>query len=75
MTIPQLIKRKRLELKENQTDFGKRFGVTHASVSEWESGKSEASYMVIEFILDIKFEKFSTCHMCNGTGIVKVKTN
>lgn len=52
MNIPQLIKNKRLSLKESQNEFGKRFGVTHASVSDWETGKSEAGYKVIEFVLE-----------------------
>lgn len=43
---PELIKQKRLELGESQTEFGKRFGVSHASVSDWERGISEAPYAV-----------------------------
>ena len=38
MTIPEQIKEKRRALKENQKQFGKRFGVTQHTVSRWESG-------------------------------------
>ena len=38
----ELIKAKRLELSESQAEFGARFGVTYAAVSEWERGVSEA---------------------------------
>lgn len=49
--FPYLIKKVRQYFNETQTVFGKRFGVSHASVSEWESGKSEASYKVLNFVL------------------------
>lgn len=49
------ILQKRTELKESQTEFGKRFNVSHVAVSDWETGKSEAPYKVIEF-----------CHDCNS---------
>jgi uncharacterized protein YecE (DUF72 family) len=45
-TIPGHIKAKRQKLKETQAQFGKRFGKSHAAVSEWESGKAEAPYAV-----------------------------
>lgn len=51
--FPELIKRKRLEFGETQSDFGKRFGVSHAAVSDWESGKSEAPYAVTEWLLNL----------------------
>ena len=41
INFPALIKGKRIWLKESQTEFGKRFGVSHAAVSDWESGKTE----------------------------------
>jgi len=41
-TIPGHIKAKRQKLKETQAQFGRRFGKSHAAVSEWESGKAEA---------------------------------
>ena len=61
-TIPQQIKEKRKELGETQAQFGKRFGKSHAAVSEWESGKAEALYVVIEFCL-VKSVK---CPVCKG---------
>lgn len=69
MNIPLLIKTKRKLLGESGTDFGKRFGVTHAAVSDWEAGKSEASYKVIEFVLQEYVEKFF-CPYCKGTGLL-----
>lgn len=69
MNIPALIKAKRLSLSESQSKFGKRFGVTHAAVSDWEADKSEAPYRVISFILiDLLDNK---CPHCKGTGIIK----
>ena len=46
-TISQQMKEKRKQLGETQAVFGKRFGKSHAAVSEWESGKAEAPYVVI----------------------------
>jgi len=37
----ELIKQKRTELGETQTEFGSRFGVTMVAVSLWESGKRD----------------------------------
>lgn len=36
----ELIKQKRKELRENQTIFGARFGVSYAAVSQWELGEA-----------------------------------
>lgn len=38
---PELIYKKRKELKESQAEFGKRFDVSQAAVSDWERGISE----------------------------------
>lgn len=71
MNIPKLIKDKRLELKETQRQFGRRFSVTHAAVSDWESGKSEAPYQVIEIILEnLTFPQKKICPTCDGKGII-----
>lgn len=51
MKFPELIKQVRDELYETQAEFGKRFEVSHASVSDWESGKTEAPYKVLSFVL------------------------
>lgn len=40
-TISQLVKNKRKELKETQAQFGKRFNLSHAAISDIESGKTE----------------------------------
>jgi transcriptional regulator with XRE-family HTH domain len=37
----ELIKQKRKQLGESQTEFGKRFNVSHAAVSQWESGTND----------------------------------
>lgn len=64
-----LIKHKRLSLKETQTDFGRRFKVSHAAVSVWESGQTQAPYSVIYFVLqDLIDGDAIKCPYCNGTG-------
>jgi transcriptional regulator with XRE-family HTH domain len=65
-TIPQQIKEKRKQLGETQASFGKRFGKSHAAVSEWESGKAEAPYAVIEFCL-VRSVKYP---VCEGEGLL-----
>ncbi len=51
--IKDLIKQKRLGLKESQTEFGKRFGVSHASISDIERGKtSHIPIGIVEFIVN-----------------------
>lgn len=52
MDIPKLVKQKRLELKESQVEFAKRFGITHANISDIERGKRKSlSFEMIEFII------------------------
>ena len=51
MKLNEIIKRKRSNLGENQAEFGKRFGVSTVAVSNWETGKAEAPYKVLEFAL------------------------
>jgi transcriptional regulator with XRE-family HTH domain len=57
MNIPDRIKHHRKTLKENQTEYGKRFGVSHVAVSDWELGKSEAPYRVLEAVLNLDPKK------------------
>ncbi len=55
MTIGEKIKLKRLELAEDQTTFGKRFGVSHASISDMERGKSEYFHKdVLNFVFGLE---------------------
>ena len=55
MTIGEKIKQKRLELDEDQKTFGKRFGVSHASVSDMERGKTEYFHKnVLNFVFDLE---------------------
>lgn len=61
--LTTLIINRRKALNESQTEFGKRFNVSHASVSDWESGKSEASYKVLEFCFDN--QPTVTIHCCH----------
>lgn len=49
--FPFLIKSTRLALNETQGEFGKRFGVSHASVSMWETGETQAPYKILSFVL------------------------
>lgn len=43
---PTLIKQHRKALKLSQAAYGLLFGVSQVAVSDWESGKSEAPYIV-----------------------------
>lgn len=66
--LPALIKQTRLALGEPMATFGKRFGnVAINTVSRWETGKNEAPYVVIEFVLRMTKHEFA-CPVCNGTG-------
>ncbi len=49
--IPERIKKKRLQLKETQTQFAKRFQTYQVTVHRWETGKYEAPFQVIEFVM------------------------
>ena len=65
MNIPNMIKHHRKSLNKSQGEYGEMFNVSHAAVSDWESGKSEAPYKVIEAI----FGSFNlTCPFCDGKG-------
>jgi len=48
----RLIRDTRKTLNESGTEFGKRFGVSHASVSEWENGKAQAGWEVLFYCLN-----------------------
>jgi DNA-binding XRE family transcriptional regulator len=74
ISLRELIIGTRKLLKESQGDFAKRFGVSHASVSDWEKGKSEAGYKVIEFCLGFRdVQKWMVCQSCGGTGIILLR--
>lgn len=66
--IPELIKQRRLELKESQGEFAKRFNTQGNTVSRWESGVYQAPYEVIEYC----FEPINIviCPSCMGSGHV-----
>lgn len=49
INFPRKIRAKRNSLSETQSQFGMRFRVSHAAVSDWESGKSQAPYEVLAF--------------------------
>lgn len=50
--MKDLIKQKRLELKESQSEFGKRFGLSHAAISDIERGVStHVQLELIDFVL------------------------
>lgn len=61
MNFPLTIKSKRRKLGETKTEFGNRFDVSHAAVSDWESGKSEAPYRVLDFCLEASEPKEKEC--------------
>jgi transcriptional regulator with XRE-family HTH domain len=54
MKIKDLVKSKRLLLKETQADFGKRFNLSHAAISDLESGKTKS---IQEDMLNFVLEK------------------
>jgi DNA-binding XRE family transcriptional regulator len=71
VSLTELIIGTRKLLKESQEEFGKRFDLSHASVSDWESGKTEAGYKVIEFCLSFRgTQNWKVCQACGGTGII-----
>ena len=52
MKLETLIINTRKLLKESGTTFGKRFGASHATISQWESGVYEAPYKVLAFCIE-----------------------
>lgn len=50
--FPKVLREMRIELNETQEEFGRRFGVSHAAVSYWESGEDEMPYEVIYMLQD-----------------------
>lgn len=62
--IQEAIRAHRKQLGLSQTEFGKRYGVSHAAVSQWETGATESSYKVIEEAL----AAVTPCPQCKGTG-------
>lgn len=55
--MKDLIKQKRLELKESQAEFGKRFGLSHAAISDIERGITKnVSLDLIDFVLNRRCE-------------------
>lgn len=61
MNVGDLIKQKRLQLKENQSVFGERFNISHAAVSDMERGKTtHIPYKLIELL----FSNLNKCKEC-----------
>jgi DNA-binding XRE family transcriptional regulator len=52
MKLNRIIINTRKLLKESGTTFGKRFGASHATVSQWEAGVYEAPYKVVAFCIE-----------------------
>lgn len=56
MKIAELIKNKRAELNESQEEFGKRFNLSHAAISDLERGKTKSiEEDMLNFILPVAF--------------------
>ena len=68
MKIIDAIKFARKSTGETLAQFGKRFGVTATAVNLWESGKREAPYEVIEFVLKDR-QPLIICPRCSGKGV------
>ena len=64
MNIAMVIKTKRESLHETLEEFGNRFGVDKALVSNWEAGRRKPKMEVIDFVLDL-----AVCPTCNGRGV------
>ena len=62
MKIKELIKNKRIELKESQEDFGKRFGLSHAAISDLERG---VTLSITEHMMNFLFG--NPCEHANRT--------
>lgn len=56
MNIFEIIKVKRLALKESQSEFGKRFGISHAAISDLERGKT--THIPVKLIELIFLDRF-----------------
>ncbi len=70
MNWSEIIKNKRLELHESQKEFGKRFGITHAAISDIERDVRKAyPTAMIEFVLNMKYKV--TCPICHGDGFIE----
>lgn len=52
ISIPELIKSVREEKGLTREEFAELLGFTESSVSQWESGKREAPYDVLEFVFN-----------------------
>lgn len=55
--FPALIKSVRKALGETQAEFARRFASHANTVSRWESGKYQAPYEVISFVLRTEYEE------------------
>lgn len=70
MQINDLIKQRRLYLKESQAEFGKRFGISHAAVSDIENGKvTHISTDMIQFVFQGVIKV--SCSTCAGKGYIE----
>lgn len=76
VTIPRLIKDTRRDLRESQSDFGKRFGTyTQQAVSKWEQGTSVPGKDVLEYVFNFYFKHEAICRSCRRKGILKDRDN
>src|SRR3989442_52953 len=58
MHLRDLVKTKRLSLNESQKQFAKRFGISHAAISDLERGKAKyISFQLADFLLYEEIEK------------------
>lgn len=72
MNFPKLIKQTRVALGESQAEFAKRFKTHANTVSRWESGKYQASYECLSFVVGYARDLvWSICPRCNGTGRIR----
>ncbi len=72
MDVGEIIRLKRKELKESQGRFGKRFGISHAAVSDLERGvTTHIPSKLFELLFYSKTRV--QCSSCDGKGYVEVE--
>lgn len=74
MNFPELIKATREALRESQAEFAKRFESHANTVSRWESGKYQAPYDVISFVVGYARDLvWNICPHCHGLGRIQTR--
>jgi len=74
MKINKVIEMHRNRLGLSQKEYGEKYGVSHAAVSDWERAVSEPSASVLISVLEeMDMLKGSICPLCGGSGVVNLQ--